>query len=349
MVGFLIESVIKVLVVFGVLMLFVAYSTWLERRVLGRIQVRCGPNRVGPFGLLQPIADGIKGFFKEDIIPDNADKLTYFLGPALSITPALLIVSVIPFGDSFTLFGREIAMRITDINVALLFILGLAGLGDYGVVLGAWGSNNRYGLLGAMRTTAQMISYELAMGITLISVIMVAGSLSLAEIVNSQAVGPDTTGFWNCLLNWNVFKPILWVPFALYIVCGLAEVNRIPFDMPEAEAELACGFNIEFSSMKFAIYFMAEYAHIISLAAITTCLFLGGWHLPFVETPGFLKLPIFVVKVFILVFFFIWERATFPRFRYDQVMRLGWKVLMPIALANVFVTGIYYVVTDALA
>ncbi len=327
MLDFVIESVIKVLVVFGVLMLVVAYTTWLERRVLGRIQVRYGPNRVGPFGLLQPLADGIKGFFKEDIVPANADKVVYVLAPALSIIPALMIVAVIPFGDTVRLFGREITMRITDVNVAVLYILGLASLGEYGVMLGGWASNNRYGLLGSLRTAAQMVSYELALGLTLISVIMVSGSLSLVEIVNSQTV-------W-----WNVFKQPL--AFFLFLVCGLAEINRTPFDMPEAEAELACGFNIEYSSMKFAMFFMAEYAHMISLAMIITCLFLGGWNLPFgIATPGLLKFPVFVAKVFALVFFFIWERGTFPRLRYDQIMRLGWKWLMPLALANIFVTGI---------
>ncbi len=327
MLDFLIESILKVLVVFGVLLFVVAYTTWLERRVLGRIQVRHGPNRVGPQGLLQPLADGLKGFFKEDIVPANADKIVYVLAPVLSIVPALMIVAVIPFGDSFQLFGREITMRITDVNVALLYILGLAGLGEYGVMLGGWASNNRYGLLGSLRTAAQMISYELALGLTLISVIMVSGSLSLVEIVNTQTV-------W-----WNAFKQPL--AFFLFLICGLAEINRTPFDMPEAEAELACGFNIEYSSMKFAMFFMAEYAHLISLAMIITCLFLGGWYLPFgIPTPGVLKFPVFLAKVFVLVFFFIWERGTFPRLRYDQIMRLGWKWLMPLALANIFVTGV---------
>ncbi len=337
MIDLLIESIIKVVVVFGVLMLMVAYSTWLERRVLGRIQVRHGPNRVGPFGLLQPLADGVKGFFKEDIVPGQVDKVTYVLGPALSIIPALMIVSVIPFGDSFSLFGREITMRITDVNVAILFILGMSALSEFGVVLGAWGSNNRYGLLGAMRTTAQMISYDLGLGLTLISVILVAGSLSLVDIVNQQAG------------TWNVFKPILWVPFALYIVCSLAEINRTPFDMPEAESELACGFNIEYSSMKFAMFFMAEYAHAVSLAGIMACLFFGGWHLPFVHTPSFLYLPVFLGKVFLIMFFFIWERGTFPRFRYDQIMKLGWKVLLPIGLASVFVVALYQLLTSPAA
>jgi NADH-quinone oxidoreductase subunit H len=333
MVAFLIESVVKVVVVFGVLMLMVAYTTWLERRVLGRVQVRRGPNRVGPFGLLQPIADGIKGFFKEDIVPANADKVAYILAPALSIVPAILIVSVIPFGESVTLFGREIPLRVADINVALLFILGLASLGEFGVVLGGWGSNNRYGLLGSLRAAAQMVSYELALGFTLISVIMVSGSLSLVQIVEGQSH------------VWNVFKPILWLPFVLYLVCGLAEINRTPFDMPEAESELACGFNIEYSSMKFAMFFMAEYAHMISLAALITCLFLGGWNLPFGwEVPFVPKVTWFLLKVFVLVFFFIWERGTFPRFRYDQVMNLGWKVLIPLSIANVVVVGLYYTV-----
>ena len=334
MLDFLIESAVKVVVVFGVLMLMVAYTTWLERRVLGRIQVRRGPNRVGPFGLLQPIADGLKGFFKEDIVPANADKPIYVLAPVISIVPVLLIVAVIPFGDAVTLFGREVQLRITDVNVALLYIIGLASIGEYGVLLGGWASNNRYGLLGSLRTAAQMVSYELALGMTLISVIMVSSSLSLVQIVDGQAQ------------MWNCFKPILWLPFVLFLVCGLAEINRTPFDMPEAESELACGFNIEYSSMKFAMFFMAEYAHMISLAAITTCLFLGGWHLPFGwDDAGVLayvpKVGWFLLKVFCLVFFFIWERGTFPRFRYDQIMRLGWKVLMPLALANIFVTGVY--------
>ena len=327
MIGFLVISIVKVVVVFGVLMLMVAYTTLLERKVLGRIQVRLGPNRAGPFGLLQPICDGIKGFFKEDIVPANADKLVYVLAPVISIVPAIAIVAVIPFGDKIHLFGRDIPLGIADVNVALLYILGLAGLGEYGVMLGGWSSNNKYGLLGSLRTSAQMISYELAMGVTLVSVIMVSESLSLRDIVGNQAG------------MWNVFRQP--VAFVLFLVCGLAEINRTPFDMPEAESELACGFNIEYSSMKFAMFFMAEYAHMISLAAIAACLFLGGWH----PIPGLGFIPgifWFLGKVFALVFFFIWERGTFPRLRYDQVMRLGWKFLMPLALLNLLGTGLYY-------
>lgn len=326
MLPFLIVSVVKVLVVWGLLMLCVAYTTWLERRVLGRVQVRCGPNRVGWFGLLQPAADGLKGFFKEDIVPTHVDKPLYILAPVISIVPAIAIVAVIPFGESITLFGQTIPLGIADINVALLYILGLAGLGEYGVMLGGWSSNNKYGLLGALRTGAQMISYELAMGLTLVSIIMLSGSLNLRDIVNEQA------GLWNI-----VRQP---VAFVLFLICGLAEINRTPFDMPEAESELACGFNIEYSSMKFAMFFMAEYAHMLALAAIATCLFLGGWHGPVL--PGIVW---FFLKTLALVFFFIWERGTFPRLRYDQVMHLGWKFLMPVALANVLVTGFYYTFT----
>jgi len=330
MLDFVIVSLIKVVAVFGVLMLVVAYTTWLERRVLGRLQVRPGPNRVGYFGLLQPAADGLKGFFKEDIIPANVDKVLYVLAPVISIVPAIAIVAVIPFGDKIHVFGRDIPLGIADINVALLYILALAGLGEYGVMLGGWSSNNKYGLLGALRTSAQMISYELAMGLTLVSVILVSGTLSLRGIVDAQAT----------FLQWNVFRQP--VAFVLFIICGLAEINRTPFDMPEAESELACGFNIEYSSMKFAMFFMAEYAHLICLAAIGTCLFLGGWH----PIPGLEFIPgvvWFLAKLFLGVFFCIWERGTFPRLRYDQVMRLGWKFLMPVALLNLVVTGVIWV------
>lgn len=331
MIEFLIESAVKVVVVFGVLLGCVAYTTLLERKLLGRIQVRFGPNRVGPFGLLQPLADGLKFFFKEDVVPKNVDKPIFILAPIISLIPAICIVAVIPFGPKVVLFGREIFLRITDINVGILYILALSGVGAYGVLLGGWASNNKYGLLGSLRSAAQTISYELSMGLTLISIILMAGSLSLTDVVLAQAK------------YWNVFfQP---VAFVIFIIAGLAEINRTPFDMPEAESELACGFNIEYSSMKFALFFMAEYAHMISLAAITTCLFLGGWTLPFGwdALPGLSAVPKFfwfIGKVFFLVFFFIWERGTFPRLRYDQIMALGWKWLMPISILNLVVTAI---------
>ncbi|PLX40317.1 MAG: NADH-quinone oxidoreductase subunit NuoH [Deltaproteobacteria bacterium] len=321
---FVIESIIKVVVVFVVVLLSVAYSTLLERKLLGWIQQRHGPNRVGPWGLLQPLADGLKFFFKEDVVPGNVDKLVYIIAPVISLVPALLIVAVIPFGAPITVFGREVTMQITDMNMALLYIIGLSGVGAYGGMLGGWASNNRFGLLGSMRSAAQGISYELGMGLTLVSIILLTGTMSLAEIVAYQQDG------------WLLWKQP--VAFVLFIICGLAEINRAPFDMPEAESELACGFNIEYSSMKFALFFMAEYAHTISLAAIITCLFLGGWNLFGLEAyvPPVL---IFLGKVFCLIFFFIWERGTFPRLRYDQIMNLGWKWLMPIAILNLIVTA----------
>ncbi|HEY6009160.1 MAG TPA: NADH-quinone oxidoreductase subunit NuoH [Geobacteraceae bacterium] len=325
---FLIESVIKVVVVFAVLLLGVAYTTFWERRFLGFIQVRHGPNRAGPFGLLQPLADGLKFFFKEDIVPGNVDKPIYIMAPVLALVPAITIVAVIPFSDVVALFGRKIPMVISDVNVGLLYIMALSSIGAYGVLLGGWSSNNKYGLLGALRAGAQGISYELAMGFTLMSIILTTGSFSLSKIVG-----------WQLENGWIVWHQP--VALLLFIIAGLAEINRTPFDMPEAEAELACGFNIEYSSMKFALFFMAEYAHMISLAAMITCLFLGGWNLPFGwEVPYVPKVVWFLAKMFALVSFFIWERGTFPRLRYDQIMTLGWKWLMPIAIANLVVTSV---------
>lgn len=323
---FLVVSIVKVVVVFAVLLGGVAYTTLWERKLLGWIQVRHGPNRVGPFGLLQPLADGLKFFFKEDVVPGNVDKFVYVLAPVISLIPAITIVAVIPFGPPVTILGHKVALGIADLNVAVLYILALSGLAAYGVLLGGWASNNKYALMGAMRGGAQVISYELAMGLTLISIIMMSGSLSLVDIVNAQSKVPNI-----------VYQP---VAFFVFLIAGLAEINRTPFDMPEAEAELACGFNVEYSSMKFALFFMAEYAHTISLAAITTCLFLGGWHLPGLPVTAGWGAAIFLGKVFALVTFFIWQRGTFPRLRYDQIMNLGWKWLMPIAIVNMLVTGV---------
>ncbi len=317
----LIESIVKVIVVFGIFMGCVAYLTLLERKVLGRVQVRYGPNRVGPFGLWQPIADGIKAFFKEDLIPANADKPVFIIAPMITVASALCLIAVIPFGDKITLFGRTIYLRITDLDVGILYLFAFASLGEYGVVLGGWASGNKYGVIGALRAAAQMISYELALSLSVIGVIMISGSLSLSVIVEKQA------HLWNI-----VYQPFA---FVFYMVCALAEINRTPFDMPEAEAELACGYNIEYSSMKFALFFMGEYAHLVAVCAVATTLFLGGWQGPFL--PGVLW---FFIKTFILVFFCIWERGTFPRLRYDQIMHFGWKILLPLTLANVLVTAI---------
>ena len=325
---FLMETLVKVVVVFGVVLLFVAYLTLAERKVLGHIQVRYGPNRVGPFGLLQPIADGIKAFFKEEVIPAKADKTLFVIAPMISMVAALSLFAVIPFGETVRVLGREVRLCIADVDIGLLFVFGMASLGEYGVVLGGWSGYNKYGVLGALRAAAQMISYEIALGLSLMGVLMLAGTLNLTEIVQKQLGG-----------NWFV----LYQPFAfiLYIVSMLAEINRLPFDMPEAESELACGYNIEYSSMKFAMFFMAEYTHLIAVCALATVLFLGGWDGPFL--PPSLSWIWFLVKTGVLAFFCIWERGTFPRLRYDQIMKLGWKVLLPLALANIFFTGLFVV------
>ena len=304
-------------------MLLVAYSTLLERRLLGRMQVRPGPNRVGWFGLLQPIADGIKMFFKEEIVPAEADKILYIMAPGICLFTVLSMFAVIPFGGTIALFGHKIKLVIADIDTGLLYVLALATLGEYGVVLGGWSSGNKYGMLGALRAAAQMISYEVALGLTVIGVIILAGSLRLTDIVAAQQSGV-----------WFIAKYPLG--FIFYLVAGLAEINRVPFDMPESESELACGFNIEYSSMKFSVFMIAEYAHMFVVAMIATTLFLGGWLGP---GPAYLGPLWFLVKVMAIVCFFIWERGTFPRLRYDHIMQFGWKVLLPLTLANMVATA----------
>ncbi len=318
--SFLLEVVIKNLVVVALLMLFVAYLTLVERKFLGYLQVRLGPNRVGPWGLLQPIADGIKSFVKEDIIPVNADKPVYVIAPMISFVTAVAMFAVIPFGDSIHLFGRDIKLVIADVNIGILYVFAMGTLGEYGIVLGGWASGNKYGVLGALRAAAQMISYEVALGLITIGTIILAGSLRLTEIVEAQRHG------------WF----ILYQPFAflLYVVAGLAEINRTPFDMPESESELACGFNIEYSSMKFALFMIAEYAHRVTVAALTITLFFGGWLGPVLPGPLW-----FLIKMSIMIFVFIWIRGTYPRMRYDHIMKLGWKFLFPAALLNVVVTA----------
>jgi NADH-quinone oxidoreductase subunit H len=317
---FVIEALIKNIVVIGALLFFVAYITLVERKFLGFIQVRLGPNRVGPWGLLQPVADGIKSFTKEDLVPAMADKPLFVIAPMICFFTALSMSAVIPFGGTIQVFGRDVKLVVADIDIGLLFIFAFATLGEYGIVLGGWASGNKYGVLGALRAAAQMISYEVALGLVVIGTVILAGSLRLIDIVEAQR------NMW-----FVVYQPFA---FVLYLVTAVAEVNRTPFDMPEAESELACGFNIEYSSMKFALFFMAEYAHLIIVAAVITTVFLGGWLGPWLPGPVW-----FLIKVGAIVFFFIWERATFPRLRYDHVMKLGWKVLFPLALANVVVTA----------
>src|SRR4030043_18647 len=316
----LIEIIVKCVVVFAGLMLVVAYMTLMERKVLGHIQVRYGPNRCGPYGLLQPFSDAVKAFFKEDLFPERADKVIFVLAPTISMIAAISIFAVIPFGNQFTIPGTDwvVKLRIADIDVGLLYIFGIASLGEFGIILGGWSSGNKYGLMGSLRAAAQMISYETALGIAIVGVLILSQSLRLTEIVNAQA-----GGFW----NWNIwYQP---VAFVLYLICGLAEINRTPFDMPEAEAELAWGFNIEHSSRKFALFFMAEYAHMIAIGAIAVTLFLGGWQPPLAGL-GFIPGVVwFCIKLFVVIFFFMWQQWTYPRLRYDQIMKFGWKVLLP--------------------
>ncbi|MHC4455299.1 MAG: NADH-quinone oxidoreductase subunit NuoH [Planctomycetota bacterium] len=321
---FTIIATIKIGIVIGVLLLVVAYLIWVERKVMAHMQIRLGPMRVGWHGLLQPIADGIKLIFKEDLIPANASKIIFVMAPVISVVPALITFAVIPFGDTISIMGITLDMVITDINIGILFILAVTSVGVYGILLGGWSSNNKYSLLGALRSSAQMISYELSMGLSLIGVIMITQSLSLVEIVNAQSK------MW-----FVVFQPLA---FLVYAISAIAETNRCPFDLPEAETELVAGFHTEYSSMKFSLFFMAEYANIITVSAVAVTFFFGGWRGPLLP-------PIvwFTIKLALCIFFFIWLRSTFPRFRYDQLMNFGWKVLLPAALASIVITGIVMV------
>lgn len=319
---FFVLMVAKIVVVFGLMLLSVSYLTWLERKVIGDIQVRLGPMRVGPHGLLQPIADGLKLLFKEEIVPQAADRTLYLLAPAIALIPAFISFAVIPFGDRIQLFGQSIDLVIADVNIGLLYVFGVASLGIYGIVLGGWASNNKYALLGGLRASAQMISYELSLSLSVVGVVMLSQSLSLVQIVDTQA------SVWFIIL-----QPI---GFLIFLICAVAEINRAPFDLPEAETELVAGFHVEYSSMKFAMYFMAEYANMITVSAMATTLFLGGWRGPWLPPVVW-----FLIKLYLFIFLFIWLRATLPRFRYDQLMRFGWKVLLPIALVNIMVTAVF--------
>lgn len=324
----------KIAVVHGVLLTAVAYTVYLERRVSAFIQNRIGPNRVGPEGLLQPLADVIKLLMKEDIVPERANRFVHALAPGISIIVALSTIAVVPFGDTIELFGRQIKLQIADVNVGILYIFALLSLGVYGITLSGWASNSKYSLLGGLRSSAQMISYELSMGLSVIGVIIISGTLQLDEIVYAQYG-------W----KWNIIlQP---VGFIIFLVASFAETNRLPFDLPEAEQELVGGYHTEYSSMKFALFFLAEYAAIIVSSAVIATLYLGGWQFPYLQDFGLpqivtsiLQVLTFSVKVVALVFFFIWIRWTIPRFRYDQLMDLGWKVMLPIALANLLVTAL---------
>lgn len=328
--------VVKVLVVFATTMLGVLVMIYAERRVSAFMQDRVGPNRVGPKGVLQPIADGIKFLMKEDLVPERVDKPIFILAPAILLIPALMTFAVIPFGSPINLFGREIALQVADVNVGILYVLALTSISVYGIVLAGWSSNNKYSLLGGLRSSAQLISYELAMGLAVVSIILLAGSLRLNDIITDQQ---------GSFLSWNIFRQPL--AFLIFLIAVYAETNRLPFDLSEAEQELVGGYHTEYSSMKFAMFFMAEYANMITAAALTVTLFFGGWDVPLLDEGSLglfgalLSVLSFILKVAFFLFLFIWVRWTFPRFRYDQLMRLGWKVMLPLALFNIFLTGGY--------
>src|SRR5579863_3647353 len=334
---FILVSIIKIVIAVGILLTAVAYTVWLERKVVGHIQNRWGPTRVGPFGLLQPLADGVKFIFKEDLLPPHVYKPLYIAAPMIALIFALTSISVIPIGNWITLFGIHTPLEITDVNIGLLMILGVTSLGVYGVALAGWSSNSKYSLLGGLRASAQMVSYEIGLGLSLVGVIIQSGSLSLRTIVDTQ--GGHMLGF---IPRWNIFHG-QFIGFFIYLTAAYAETNRIPFDLPEAETELVAGYHTEYSAMKFASYFMAEYANMITVACVATLLFLGGWHGPLFG-PALLQavLPLFWfgAKVFGFLFLYIWVRGTLPRFRYDQLMAFGWKFLLPVAIANLVATAI---------
>jgi NADH-quinone oxidoreductase subunit H len=335
--AFIVVSVIKIVIALAVLLTAVAYTVWLERKVVGHIQNRWGPSRVGPFGLLQPMADGLKFIFKEDLTPPHVYKPLYIAAPMLALIFALTSIAVIPVGNWVTVDGFSTPLQITDVNIGLLIILGVTSLGVYGVALAGWSSNSKYSLLGGLRASAQMVSYEIALGLSLIGVLITSGSFSLREIVDAQG-----GTFWGFIPRWNIFQGQI-VAFFIYLTAAYAETNRLPFDLPEAETELVAGYHTEYSAMKFAMFFMAEYANMITVACLASLLFLGGWHGPLFG-PAILQaiLPVFwfVLRVFVFLFIYIWVRGTLPRFRYDQLMAFGWKFLLPLAIANLVITAL---------
>jgi NADH-quinone oxidoreductase subunit H len=338
---FLLLTVVKIAVVLVITLTAVAYTVLLERKVLGRLQNRWGPSRTGPFGLLQPLADGIKLFLKEDLMPTAVARPLFVVAPMIALTCALISISVVPFGAQ-TMVGGVDLFQIANLNIGLLVVLGITSIGVYGIALSGWSSNNKYSLFGSLRASAQLISYELALGLSLVGVVLRAGSLSLRDIVNSQSAH----GIW----SWNVFGGLQFVGFFIYLMAAYAETNRSPFDLPEAESELVAGYHTEYSSMKFAMFFMAEYANMITVACVATLLFFGGANTPFGHVfdhflaAGFLHavLPVFwfVLKVFGFLLLYIWVRGTLPRFRYDQLMGFGWKFLLPVAMVNILATAL---------
>lgn len=329
----IVEKFVFITVIILTSLLIAMYTTYAERKVAAFIQDRLGPNRAGPFGILQPLADGLKLFFKEEIIPNSANKFLFILGPALAMITAMLTSAVIPWGNKVELFGRSIDLQIADINIGILYVFGVVSLGVYGIMIGGWASNNKYSLMGGLRAASQIISYELAMGIALIALLMVTGTLSLREMVQQQI-----NGYWNI-----VYQPL---GFLIFLVCAFAECNRTPFDLPEAENELIGGYHSEYSSMKLGFYLFAEYVNMFIASAVMSSLYFGGYDMPFVDestlsanVAAIVGAAALLIKIILFLFLFMWVRWTIPRFRYDQLMNLGWKGLIPLALANMLITG----------
>src|SRR5687768_7004092 len=343
---FLIYKLILVSAIFGITLLIAMYSTYFERKVAAFIQDRVGPDRAGPFGILQPLADGIKFFMKEEIIPNVSNKTLFVLGPCIAMITALMAGVVIPWGGEITIGGNTYDLQIADINIGILYIFAVVSIGVYGIMIGGWASNNKYSLLGAIRASAQMISYEIAMGLSIIALIMITGTLSLKEIAVMQ--GGGVGGDWNM---WNiVYQPI---GFMLFIICAFAECNRMPFDLPETETELVGGYHTEYSSMKLGFYLFAEYINMFTSSAVMATLFFGGYNFPFMNDLGLDPNAITIIgtiglfiKIGFFIFFFMWVRWTLPRFRYDQLMNLGWKGLIPLAIVNLLVTAIVMILMD---
>ena len=335
--GILLEKSILILAVVTVSLVIAMYATWAERKIAAVIQDRLGPNRAGPFGLLQPVADGLKLFMKEEIIPSASSKFLFVTGPALAMVTALMTSAVIPWSHSVNLFGRDINLQIADINIGMLYVFGVVSLGVYGIMIGGWASNNKFSLLAAIRGASQMISYELAMGLALIALLMLTGSLRLSVIVSQQAEG---------MFNWNImYQPL---GFIIFFICALAECNRTPFDLPEAENELNFGYHQEYSSMKLGFYLFAEYINMFISGVVMSTLFFGGYDIPFVNEAnwghawwvGLIGFGVLMTKALFFVFVFMWIRWTIPRFRYDQLMNLGWKTLIPLSLLNMVITAV---------
>lgn len=327
----LIEKSVLVVLLFLVSLGAAAYMTYFERKLAAWIQDRVGPDRAGPFGILQPIADGVKMFLKEDFIPAKADKWLFIIGPGLAMFTALITSAVVPWGPKLHLFGRDIALQVADINIGILYVFGVISIGVYGIMIGGWASNNKYSLYGAIRASSQMISYELAMGVSAITIVLLSGSLSLNEIVVQQS------GMWNI-----VYQPLA---FLIFFICALAELNRAPFDLPECESELVGGYHTEYSSMKLGLYLFSEYTSMFVSSAIMSILFFGGYNFPGMShfsgnTLAILGIAAFATKIFLFIFVIMWIRWTIPRFRFDQLMHLGWKTLLPLSLINLLVTGL---------